>query len=473
MNSKSPDLTALIERILPTSKSDHFAEITELVEQSVLRTGKTESGPKLAALESHIPVETKALSKDCAIISLDIGGTYTRAALLRSTPTGEERWTTLFRAKHEQLVVGAKSENLFQALCLSLTERCFETLAELNIEAKDINGLGIVWSNAIVSQSLPDSLKNSLGQRILGVSGKVTGKDNDGLFYKKGEPWNPDIHDGDDVGRAILESFLKAGFAIRAVTIANDTILTQKALPGATSGVVSSTGANATIVLKGETTLRNTEIGNSLLIPPELQHPADKIESKALTIEDLVAGVGMQPRLGLHISYLAEHFDIATKEFQNLKNRLNDVRALITKSANFPYVFKGKDLSALISRDFDRFLELRGDAAAIYEDPDLLELLHIIAKNIGLRAGKFAALLAYASVLNQLSNQGANLTVALDSSQAHLINGYFESLTHTMRNLMHSKWPNDSVTVKLLNADPIVTVPMRGAARATNDFLDL
>ncbi|MCB9029659.1 MAG: hypothetical protein H6619_01295 [Deltaproteobacteria bacterium] len=454
----------LVLKYLPAAKPENYDDLFDELLAAAKRTSTGEEGQKFAALQSFVPVETsEALSEQ--ILVIDVGGTYVRVALRAIDAEGNCNWQALLRARNYELIKEDISGTLFSQMRECVVRQVIDKLEELSIDKASISGLGIVWSNALNCYELKEN-----GCR--GVSGQVVGKDH-GKFYVKGEPWNPDLHDGDDIGLAFLETFKEFGFKMKAFVISNDTIFTQKTVPEATSGMVASTGTNVTYIEPGEKLLRNSEAGNAFIVPEKFQHKADQISEDLFNIECFIAGRAMQRRFASHLVYLAKEICSDNSQSKELRGRCQKILDRLCRDNFYLTAFKGKDLTALVSKDFERFLELREDDAELYRDDEFLELLRQIALNIVLRGGTHAAMLAYVSVYNQLENGEDGLVIALDSSQAHLLPFYYDAFKQEFNQILKSRCPGKDISVELIDQGEgrVITVPMRGAASAVNDFL--
>lgn len=430
-----------ILRFLPAPRFGDYEQLVHIGEEMAQRAGQADA---FAALDSALPVVTVQPVPDTNCLAIDIGGTHSRAALRKVDSSGGVSWHSLFDYPNKDLV-SARESDLFSSMCTNLIAEIVKSLADLGVEAPQIQGVSVVWSNALVHYALSGQMS--------GNSGKIIGL---GKFYQKNEPWNPSLYDERDIGIDIIKAFERAGFNLRAFTIGNDTFFAQKAYPGAASGVVLSTGSNSTLVIDDATTLCNGELGNSFVIPEKYLHKADCLQDQKVTLETLTAGPGLARRFKSHLlSYLSSQQSDAA---EMLKNYL--VRGELD--------FRPEDISALLDSGHKPEVihrELKESFEALHEE------LILIAQNLVSCSGTYAGLLCYLSVFNQLMLGQRELVVAIDSSQARFVPGYFESLKAELGRLVGQRFKESLVSVKLLEPLELVSVPMLGAANSLNSFL--
>jgi len=173
------------------------------------------------------------------VLVIDFGVTKTQVAMRVTDANGEATWTEIFNDKNSNWKPAYNSKQPLIDFSQFLGEKIREKLGSGNLK---FDGVSVVWSNAAVSESFE--------QGISGVGAKVTARD---ATYVKGEPFIAGLKDGDLLHELII---LGLGSVINfdKLIIANDTVFTQFAASESSAGVVCSTGANATLNIKGSST---------------------------------------------------------------------------------------------------------------------------------------------------------------------------------------------------------------------------
>ncbi|RMD86587.1 MAG: hypothetical protein D6808_02990 [Candidatus Dadabacteria bacterium] len=446
---------------------DRYETLLCELEKAAKRTfSDCSSGQRFAGLQSYIPVSTSDPVPESLLYLYDIGGTNIRGGLCAVRDRMPPQFYPLFIVNNKEVVSG-KREDSFSEMIENIISLSIERAPELNPSAFQRVGLGIVWSNAL--QNYPLKLS---ADGLEGVSGTVTGKDRGG-FYKKNEPWNDSIRDGDDIGKAFVEAFGGRGISFNALVVTNDTIFTQKVIPGARSGMVASTGANVTCTKPGEETLRNSEAGNAFILPEDLTDDFDIIEGDSLDLETLLCGRGIQRRLGRQIVWLSESGSLNRLGYP-LSDYFRRIADFLKRENRYLVEFCGEDLSELAKGDYKGFLKRRKeDIRCLFEEDTLLRALTVMASNLGRIGGRYAAALAYASIALELKEGYDKLVIALDSSQAHFMPHYWEEMHSFFSSIISSRYPERSVKIELIKPQEgnILSVPMLGAANALFGFL--
>jgi len=310
--------------------------------------------------------------------------------------------------------------------------------------------LGLIWSNQV--QCVPIKM-----ERTTGVSGIVRGRKTGG--YRKGEWFLDGLRDGDDVGAIFLRTLNRGGWSPEVFLLGNDTIFTLFATPGATAGVVMSSGGNCTAIgeegrEKGH--IINTELGGNLKIPQHLLSDGDIFcaESRgisSLSLEELCAGTWFPHLVYSHVCAAAKVPDGATlvplrDELVSGEITLTN-RMLVASLGTAPH----GNTPASITKAGEAWTDL------------LTALVN--------RAGTLAGLLSYLSVHSQLEAPLQPVVVSLDSSMARHFPGYVEALTASSK----ARCGSHAATVALVR--PLeasgagdISVPMQGIARALNSF---
>lgn len=407
-----------------------------------LNTGTTKL-PSFGNESSFLTTKLCTVAKATRILAIDVGGTRTKVCV-RTGSSGDFSWLEVLERDNNHL----KSEGVgrgLERMTLKLSGLIADSCRSLNI-ALEFDGVAVVWSNKLQCMPLTGATK--------GVGAKVFGSE-DGQAYRKGEWWNSDIRDGDDIGATFLKGLQSANIHCPILVIGNDTIFTAKALALAQAGVVSSTGANTTIVALNGNTLLNSECGGAIELSADLlclkNHKALIPETTIpIKIEDLSAGKGLPLMFELLVS---EALSQGATELKTVDDFLN--KQPIT----------AKDISGIV----------RGEGTEIFElnthDPltaNTLESIRKIAEQLISNAGTMCAVLILISVVNQLESEESPL-VALDSSQARFVPGYIEACSNFLDiwNARNKK----NVRFELLQPDGKISVPLRGAANSIEEFL--
>lgn len=391
----------------------------------------------------HLAARGLASPKDSVILAIDVGGTRTKACV-KKTVSGKEQWLTVLDVDNNETRSegpGPGLQRMTRALGARLMAACQQQSLALAFDA-----VAIVWSNKLQSFRLE--------KETLGVGARIFGCKS-GQAYRKGEWWNSDLNDGDDISAAFLNGLEAAGIDSKVLIVGNDTVLTAQALPGGLGGVVASTGSNATIIPAKQTTLYNSECGGAISIPSSLLKLSDKnsilpVTGNSLKIEDVSAGKGLPLVFQL---MLREAYDGGMQELESILICL-DKQSL--SASELGLLVSGKTEEALGTRKAGE-IYLSASAAA-----------QKIAAELITNAGKFCGILLLIAAWNQLESE-PQIKIALDSSQARFVPGYRKALDDFLAgwNKKHQK----QLSYELMQPQGQISVPLQGAARAVNEFL--
>jgi hypothetical protein len=280
--------------------------------------------------------------------------------------------------------------------------------------------------------------------------------------YRKGEWFLDGLRDGDDLGSEFQHALASSGINSDVLVLGNDTVFTLFARPCSHAGVVVSSGANCTVVgpgSGGESTIFNSELGGTLLLPDSMLSEGDRIfgARKAggpLAIEELCGGAWFADLCVSHIEALSELPEETT--ILPIREAINAGTLSLSNHALSALL---RDKSS-VSAEFKSF------------DTSAVESLRSLAEELVHRAGAFAAVLIYLSVCSQIKRGTRALNISLDSSMARHFVGYHASIEKHLNSLM----PHD-VTYSLHLVTPLklpggdeITVPMIGLARALREY---
>ena len=415
----------------------------------VARAGNERYTDKLEALPSYLDAATATVQRNTAL-AIDIGGTSTKVGLRYLDKfSGKLDWQLIFELPNDELKGNNGASSPLEFFAEGIAHRIVAAESGLAVQLPAIDAIGIVWSNAVESRATAQ-----------GITGLVTQREK----YRKGEWFTKDVNNGDDIGAAFTAAFLKCGMRITALVVGNDTPLTMKALPGAHAGMVASTGMNGTIVKRlsqdAPPSIFNTEMGNRFSVPAELLGRADFVDDNkaANTMEYLVAGLFLPRLFCQHILTLS---DEGLPEFSALAAHL-----LSLGSARW-LEYSAEDITWLM---FKKDMFLKRHAGRFQYQPACLRSLSILASELIARAAKMAAVEAYCTVLNQLS-ETRNLVIALDSRLARENKMFHDIMKRTLAALTPS---SNKITLSLLKPYVVkngsISVPMLGAAAALDNL---
>ena len=425
--------------------------LCSLAKEMVARSGTDQEGAKFEAFPSFLPAVSASTKTDNCLV-IDIGGTSTKAGF-RSF-NGKENWNLLFDEKNDELRSSNGEEESLALFCKILGIHLHQALENQGLDFRTIKNFGIVWSNAMHNQPFEK-----------GVTGFVADRDK----YNKGEWFMAGLENGHDLGSEFISGFELEGFSVDSFIIANDTPLTLKALPGSSSGVVVSTGLNATILKNGadlglnpknlDLMVCNGEIGGRFDIDESLLSAGDFIgaDRPADTIEFLCAGRFLPALFINHLILLRSD----CSELEEVSEYLLDLG--LDRFSEF----RTKDLCLLIY-DQKEFLKRRSQAD-IYSEASL-DTMTELAKEIFIRSASLCSIVIYASIANLL-DQADVFKVALDSRLGREVPIFWEHFLSSMDELSLG---DSKVEIELIN--PIacnggtISVPMQGAANALDNF---
>lgn len=397
-----------------------------LVERAFL--GETENACLLensliccAAFEAKPAVDT--------ILAIDIGGTNVKAGLAQRYLSNRPDWRLLFDLPNAELSKRGTGTRPIESFATNLSLTIQDALKGLSLDRK-IQGVGVVWSNAVESRQL-DSCS------VSGVTGLVSGVAQG--TYRKDEWFIQDLSDGYDLGALFLSELKSVDIAPERFLVANDTIFTLTATPGAHAGVVASSGANCTLTGTSSSERReifNSELGSIYKIPHNLLSAGDAFLGSEIALEDLISGKWLPRLLKAHISRESE-LD------------LNGID------------FNPHDISGII-----RGIPLRTEIRECIKD---LALTQTVAKALIRRAAHAAAGLCFFSICNQIESGVKRFKISLDSAMARNIPGYAVELESIFSKLMKRR--NCLASIELreplqLDEQNTISVPLIGAANA-------
>jgi hypothetical protein len=417
------------------------ASWVDLFKQMALRAGGDSSDPKFRALSSGIPVN-QAHDKLPALIIIDIGGSSTKVGtrVLKDS----ESWRILMEDPNDSFQVKDLKGGTLEQFADAVASKTEQALNLSGLQAASW-GLGIVWSNAMDNPVVPG----------FGIDGIVSGREH----YSKGEWFCKDVKNGDAVGRVFFEAFRRVGINVSLLLVGNDTPLTMKAVPTASSGMVASTGLNATIVKnsKNGPIICNAEMGTTFKVDSSLVGESDFIAPgiKASIIEHLVSGQNLPKLFIAHV--MSEAKTVAA--LGELAERL---RGLGPKAFE---MFLAPDLAMCLNlpQDFGRKFSL--------SNKEVEESGRIVARLVT-RAARLSALLAYASVVEQL-DQHSKVEVALDSSLSRGIPLFFSEMKRAVEEITPA---GKVITLTLVDRcqvpGGVLSVPMMGAANALDSLAE-
>ncbi len=410
--------------------------------------------PAFEALPSYLSANKQRTSRSC-ILTIDIGGTSTKAAVKISNGASTE-WRLLFENKNLEMLEVALKDNPFTAFCKMLGNQVERSLVTSGIPRDAVTGCGLVWSNAMEN-------KPWIGT---GISGLVTQIEE----YTKGEWFTQALTNGRDLGIEIVESLRKRNIPIKSFLIANDTPLTMKALANADSGMVASTGLNATI-LKSEKELGlgtsdnqmicNSEIGGRFYLNDcNIRTVADCIDDqqKALTIEHLSVG-NFLPKI------FCQYILVLSEEIAELKPLAN---SLMNMGADRWYEYRSRDLS-LVNSDLEFFLNRRSDRR-VYTT-NVLNLLGTLATELLVRGAELCSVVAYGSIANLVGTKDC-LNIALDSRLSREVPIFWNTLKVRVDSLASNI--DQKIFLNLMTPLEVktgkISVPMIGAANGVEEL---
>ncbi|NLF25532.1 MAG: hypothetical protein GX589_07730 [Deltaproteobacteria bacterium] len=390
-----------------------------------------EDGPKCAYDPSGLSQVRMQLEREASFLIVDVGGSHTRATLVNFNPGGTHDWKVLCDLDNGEIVRAAKVEG-FAPFTKTLAEITTNKFRDSGVELEKIEGIGMVWSNALRGKRLTGA--------VSGVDGEATGI-TEKSAYQKGEKFLKGLKDGDLLGKPFLEAFEARGLKPKVFVLGNDTIFTLAATPGADAGMVASTGANCTAVAD-DGNIYNTEFGAHFKVPTDCLTSADivtvdryqdgELERRLCqpTLEGLLAGKWLPELLENYVLTFAKQ---GAQQLQPLAERISEAR-----SQGKVTLLGGKDFSALVNRNSEStplVTELTEQKAL---GAEAIQALREIGAALIERGGMAAAGMAYFSLYDALRRKN-EVTLSLDSSQARLNDGYQEIMESTLRELIGAK----------------------------------
>lgn len=435
----------------------HLDELYRRAKEMTFAAGTSSNAPQFAAFPSFIPADSRQPQAGVSLL-IDIGGTSTKTGIRRVNSDHREVWETLFETKNREFQIDGVGVASFETYSELLCDAVLSSLEIAGVALSQVQNIGIVWSNALVSERVSDTI----------ISGKMAAKE----FYNKGEWFLEGLNEGDDIGAMLRGAFESRGMKLQKFLIANDTPLTFKAARFASSGVVASTGVNGTIVKSleelgiGNDSTRiicNAQIGDTFRLDSDWLSAGDELDGnrKADQIERMIGGGFLRKILCAYVFALC---DLGAEEFVDLASALRAMGEGRWKE------FRGTDIGLLVGEDSDitRFMERRSFELEMTDQ--LASSLRELARALVVRAAKLASVVAFATIANQFE-RGERLVVSLNSRLAREMPLFWS----VMRKEFYSRIPFPA-QAELVLVEPIYTsggsisVPLRGAATALDSL---
>lgn len=369
------------------------------------------TGRTLTGKSSCISAKPTSLRPNTRTLIIDCGGTNTRITEHSVTREGVEQFTPIALRVNAEFKLSERGD-IFANFCTEIFKIAKEAASG------HFDGIALVWSNDFE----PHRFERD-GCR--GVTGIVQNKGN-GTSYRKGESFLVPLKDGDDLAAFFLDAARNQGIAPQAFVTINDTIAVACVTQNASSGLVLSSGGNATSVADEQ--FVNLEAGAHIVLPVSCLTNAERIAHKdRLTIEQAAAGKWIASLFLLNLSYAPHHVPV-------------------------PNSITAKDLGAYLKSD-DSIVA--GIASAICD-----------------RAAKLCGVMGAVSLASQLENKDwtseVPKTVNLDSRIAEGLPGFLTTAGITLNTLLGRSKP---ARFNLLREDPRAqSIPVQGAARAIHQF---
>lgn len=406
----------LLEELGIRNAERHTNDLISFGERLISRCGIPVEECIVLDSPSLIGKNSKSPRPSSIYLVVDIGGSNTKFGFRYAASNGDCEWKGVHEYSNPSLDVkgeGAAHERFSRELFLKIKGHYWpDTL---------IDGLAIVWSNAVEAFKLEG--------RPSGVGGKVTART---TGYKKGEFFIEDLKDGDDLFKIFQRAAAKIGCNPPRVIIGNDTIFTATSVPGASGGMIASTGANATIW--NGTSFGNSEMGVGIKLKPDWITRAER-DSSPLRLEELMCGRTLPKYFLKNVAHLVS---IGAR---SLEGPLSTLESMGDS-------FDAKMLAKILHGTFES------------SNADLIE----VAKAHEERAASLGAIMGYLSLENQL---GATqpLILALDSTLARNFPSFLSILQEKIGELSKRK-----ISISLVMPDGHVSVPMKGAAAALDSI---
>ncbi len=418
------------------SAVDNLQSILE-AGQSFVRSLCEDSSQSARLLSSYL--KTSSWHKPASnCLTVDIGGSFTKAALRDAAG----QWLVLFELSNEALKPAGSGANLITQFTSALAEQIVDSLKNFNIDKECLNSVAVVWSNAIENRFLGP-----------GRIGAVTATED----YKKGEWFVESLPIGTELTGPFFSSLVECGLSIEKFILSNDTPFTLLALNGADSGVVASTGVNATLVRNNE--IANAEMGASFAIPEVYLCEADYVsEMRRGSLIEFLIGGSFIPRIFGNV--------LVNPLISKSNRRLSDIADYLGSLGSERWLFfDARDLASLLGTK-EAFYKAHPQACFL----EGVEFLEQIAAEVVKRAASLLGVVIYCSVYNQLNDKD-QFRVSLDSWLAREIPLFNEFVNRSAQTLFPT---GKSLDIKL--QEPLMTergsisVPMQGAANALSDL---
>lgn len=459
-------ITVLKEKNFFSAESN-LKQIVEIGKKMSALAGNFTKEAKFEALPSLIPAQDANTQHEYALL-IDIGGTSTKVGIRQVLSPGREHWRLLFELKNIELKEYEYSGNKFHAFCSLLAKRIRIYLDQAGFPREKLQACGIVWSNAIENKFYikPKNLSSEIAATEKCITGIVVQRE----FYGKGEWFIEDLKNGDDLGEIFEKSFADQGLNFISFLITNDTPLTMKSLTTADSGMVASTGLNGTLLKPlsdfvsgsaSEKVICNAEMGGRFVLDDRFFSLADfaGAQKKATTVEQITAG------RFLPFVFVSHVIELGNDKLDNLKELAKHLTELGEKRF---FEFRARDLSLLL---FDQVFFVARRTKKEYYSAEVLEILRELALQLILRSAKLCAVVALATISNQIEEKD-DFLIALDSRLAREIPIFLETMEKTLKEITPAgKKINLNLVEPLAISNGKISVPMLGAARALDSLI--
>ena len=460
LNTKSKQLQHYFARELNPQGPGGLLFLALRIEGLVRDAGTANSSVK--SLDSCIPAISARPAPDSDILVVDFGGTNTKAARRQISSGSQDPWSPVFKAGHAELDHpqggGSNQANAFLRYADNLFGSIAARLAASGSSVTNFDGLGIVWSNVFSAVKIDSNVR--------GVGALV---DTNQPLGNKGEPYLSGIQ---QLGQANADGVLEIGSLLAGVAaqhglqfsriaIINDTIGTMLASRGADAGVVSSTGANCTIIKGG--TIRNAESGAGIKVQVDLLSDPEQeyFQYKDIPIELLCGKMGLQDLLVANAGLLRGTAS---------QSLIRDILALDKQ------VFGAEDRAFEIIKTLwnaphpENALRALQSANLLpsLENIEQLLPLRCLGNEIIERAGRMAGMLCYASIYEQVqADPFSPRKIALDSSMAGNFPGYLDHAQEALQ----GQCPCNVEIVHIKSDRDEISIPATGAATAIDKLI--
>ena len=419
-------------------------DLCRAAELMAASAGDTGAAEQFACYPSFIPAAPPQKRHAC-VLSFGIGSGSTRAAVRLAETEDRNRWQLLFQTRHHEFQPQLPGGPAFESFCSGIVKKAADALVSLGIHKKSVEACGVAWANPIENKPLENR----------GIGGAIAYH----AQYRKGEWFLAGAKDGYDLGTPLLAALDRSGLRVKRFLICNNGPLIMKALTFAHGGMVASNGINGTLVKEVQGSHKiicNGELGARWKLPAAIVSRADLIDDRRVAENfESVCSTTFMPRL--FSQYIVSLERAGCGQFIGLAKKLAELQGGRWS------VFSMPDLTNLLYNK-PGFLERHGSWCD--HSPEAIQGLEDLARELIIRAAKLCAVLAYATICNQIKEQ-RGATVALDSSLARETPIFLSVLRDTLLEISPSR-----KNVELLLVEPLalpggeITVPMLGSANA-------